>query len=105
MNEKAVLLFIATLKIIFTSTGSFCHCVLAHVYLWLVARLWMLRDVILGDELQNVCRSISTEKSENLLNRALDFPSGCTTAAHPLSPRVHGGKLGLCRTANSAGTT
>ena len=92
MKKKAILLFIGTLKIILTLAGSFCCRILARVYLWLVARAWMLGDVISGEALQNGCRSIRMEEKEDLLNCALDFPADCVSAAHLLSPRVHGGK-------------
>lgn len=92
MKKKAILLFIATLTIILTLAGSFCCCVLAHVYLWLVARAWMLGDVISGEGLQNACRSIRMEEKEDLLNCALDFPAACDSAAHLLSPSVRVGK-------------
>lgn len=91
-KKKAILLFIATLKTILTLAGSFCCHVLAHIYLWLVARVWMFGDVISGEELQNSYRSIRIEDKENLLNGALDFPADCVSVAHLLSPCVHGGK-------------
>jgi len=50
----------------------------------------MLGDVFPGEGLQNRCKSIRVEEKEDLLNCALDFPTGCVSAACLLSPCVCG---------------
>lgn len=52
----------------------------------------MLGAIVSEEGLQNGCRSIRMEESEDLLHCALDFPADCVSAAHLLSPCMQGGR-------------